>query len=373
MNNIFNRSIKPWIRPWMKENFDNLYNRDERFFSIVIKGLIGWLNRNIILYNKSINHFIFNTGSSYLYLESNGYEYNLNETTGEDTMYMTLPRSIIQFESINIPTEELSSPFSRGIFEREDDGNIQGYNAEIRRLPLELNIGLKYYLSNFNEILILLQELIDKLVFQKYYNITYLGQIIQCSIEFPGDMSPQINQIDMTSADPNQRSLELSLKICTSYPIINERSAIPVDKVIAAFGHEVHTRKNNTSTDIERKGIILLINDDYIKFKEKLLNPDENNPTEIDKDELAETLYKYDLNQNGIIDEYDISNMLEKIKLNYENEDGIIKYEDILNMLNLLNLQEGYSYEYDSITNKIYIYSQDYNGEINLSKYKIEK
>ena len=94
MDNVFNRDKEPWIRPWNEEKFDDLYNRDERFFALVIKGLLSWLNRIIVMYNKPINHFIFTTGSSYLYIESNGYEYSVNETTGEDTMYMILPRCL---------------------------------------------------------------------------------------------------------------------------------------------------------------------------------------------------------------------------------------------------------------------------------------
>ena len=93
----------------MTDKFDDLYNRDERFFSIVIKGLLSWLNRNIVLYNKSINHFIFNTGSSYLYMESNGYEFNLSETTGEDTMYMTLPRCLVEISDISFPMENVQN------------------------------------------------------------------------------------------------------------------------------------------------------------------------------------------------------------------------------------------------------------------------
>ena len=49
MKTVFNRENEQWIRPWMTDKFDDLYNRDERFFSIVIKGLLSWLNRNIVL------------------------------------------------------------------------------------------------------------------------------------------------------------------------------------------------------------------------------------------------------------------------------------------------------------------------------------
>ena len=213
MEKVFNREKEPWIRPWNQEKFDNLYNRDERFFSIIVKGLISWLNRNIVLYNQSINHFIFNTGSSYLYMESNGYEYNLSETTGEDTMYMKLPRCIIEIADLSFPMEELTSPYARGNYERQSGNQLQGYNAEIRRLPIELTINMKYYLSNFNETLILLQELVDKLIFQQYFSVIYLGQIINCSIEFPGSVNPEINKIDMSSPDPNQRNITLDVKI----------------------------------------------------------------------------------------------------------------------------------------------------------------
>ena len=229
-----------WLHPWNLEKFDDLYNRDERFFAIVIKGALSWLNRNIVMYNKPINHFIFNTGSSYLYIESNGYEYKWNETTGEDAIYMHLPRSIVELDNITLIPDELSQPYSKGIYERRSGNLINGYCAEICRLPLELNVNLKYVLANFNESIILIQEFIDKIVFQKYFKITYLGNIIQCSIEFASDFHINLNSIDMESKETNRKTIELPIKICTNYPIIDERSEIQTDKVIQKFGANIY-------------------------------------------------------------------------------------------------------------------------------------
>jgi len=276
MNNVFNREREPWIRPWNQEKFDDLYNRDERFFSLVVKGLLSWLNRNIVLYNKSINHFIFNTGSSYLYVESNGYEYNVSETTGEDTMYMKLPRCLIEISDINIPMEELSAPFSRGNYERRSGNQLQGFNAEIRRLPIELTINMKYYLSNFNETIVLLQELIDKLVFQRYFNITYLGKVVQCSIEFPANYNPELNKIDMSSPEPNQRNITFDIKICTNYPLIDTRTEIPTDKVISKFGHEVDLYLKGFNSDSMKKGQIISEDDGFTEFENNLINEKED-------------------------------------------------------------------------------------------------
>ena len=49
--NSVNKTAK-WMRPWNIEKFDELSNRDERFFSIVLKGALGWLTQNIEMYNK---------------------------------------------------------------------------------------------------------------------------------------------------------------------------------------------------------------------------------------------------------------------------------------------------------------------------------
>ena len=240
-NNVVNRDdILPWIRPWHLAQFDDLYNRDERFFAVLLKGLIAWLNQNIILYNKPINHFIFNTGSSYMYVEKNGYEFKWSETTGEDQMYMHLPRCVIEMQGINIPTEELSQPHCRSTYERRDGKDIKAFNAEIRRMPVELNVELKYTLTNFNETIVLLQELLDKIVFQKYFNITYLGKVIECSIELPLDYTTEINKIDMTSPEMNQKNITLSVKISSNYPIVNTRSEIRANKIIHNFADSVN-------------------------------------------------------------------------------------------------------------------------------------
>lgn len=250
---VYENKKSPWLRPWNIEKFDNLYNRDERFFSILTKGVLSWLNNNIVLYNKPINHFIFNTGSSYLYVESNGYEFSMSETSGEDGIYMKMPRCLIEFSDINIPTEELSSPYIRGIYERLSGNEIKGYNAQMRRMPIELTLNARYTLSNFNESIVLIQELIDKVSWQQYFNITYLGQVIQCSIEIDNTYRIEFNKIDMTSTDVNQKTIEITFKVCSNYPCIDTRTEEEVSNIIRVFGTEVDIHKTKSRDVIERE------------------------------------------------------------------------------------------------------------------------
>jgi len=230
-------SERSWKHPWNLEKFDNLYNKDERFFSIIIKGLLKWMNTNVVLYDKPINHFIVSTGSSYLYLENNGYEYRINETTGEDMMYMSMPRGVIEISDFMFDMGSLSNNFVRGTYERIDQitNTIKGYNAEIRRIPIEVNIRLTYVLSTFNEALVLMQEMIDKLVYQRFFKVVYLGQIIECGIEFPTSLHPELNKIDFSSAETNQKTIQFDLKLTSNYPSINERTEISNEKIISDY------------------------------------------------------------------------------------------------------------------------------------------
>lgn len=255
MQNLVNKKEEKWLHPWNKEKFDELAYEDDRFFSIVIKGAMAFLTRNIVMYNKPIKHFIFNTGSSYLYIESNGYEYTTSETSGEDTIYMSTPRCLVDVEEISIPTEELTQPFVRGTYERRIENSLNGMNAEMRRLPIEIGLSLKYVVSTYNEALVLVEELCSKMIFNKYFNIVYLGNVIRCSIDFPTSNKIEINKIDMTSSETNQKTIDLSLKIATNYPQIQERTEMHNDDVIANYGNiiMVHPELNKDAHDIESR------------------------------------------------------------------------------------------------------------------------
>lgn len=249
-----NNKIPAWIRPWNIEKFDSLSNKDERFFSIVIKGALSWLTRNIILYNKPVKHFIYNTGSSIMYVETNGYEMSWNETTGEDQIYMSRPRCIVNIGDINIEKSELTQPHIRGVYEREvkyETGtNIQGFNAEIRRIPITIQLNLNYVLSSFNESIVLTEELISKFLFQQYFNVVYLGQNIMCSLEIPESFHIETNKIDMTSTETNQKNISCSINLCCNYPRINEKTEIPNEKVIMDFKYNLNANTDRLSTNV---------------------------------------------------------------------------------------------------------------------------
>ena len=179
----------------------------------------------------------------------------------------------------------------------------------------------------------------------------------------------------MTSPEPNQRNITLSVKICTNYPIINERTEIPTDKVIVAYGMNMDLYNHDYSSDRIEKGSIMNNKiDNFNEFIEDISNNDGKELTEIDN--IENFIKKYDTNNDGVLDENDIENILKNIK--YENGDKngyTLKYDTLKETINIINHQENISVEYDNLTNSIYVNHIDtgVTYAIALKKYKVEK
>ena len=179
----------------------------------------------------------------------------------------------------------------------------------------------------------------------------------------------------MSSPDPKQRNINLNIKVCTNYPLINTRTEIATDKVIAAYGHETNLFNNDYQSDrIETGSIMDNKIDDYNNFLKSL---DNSNKELTDIDNLEELIKQYDTNNDGIINETDIENILERIKYNNvdDKDNNLLNYSKLTDMINILNHQENMSIEYDEFTKSLYILYKT-TGEtkqINLNKYKIQK
>lgn len=375
-NNTVNKKNKKWLRPWNVKQFNDLYNRDDRFFSVLIKGAIGFLNSHIKMYDKPINHFIFNTGSSYMFVESNGYEFSWNETSGEDSMYMELPRCVVELGNISIPQEELSQSFARGNYERKDEDTIKGYNAEIKRLPIEMNLSLHYTFSNFNESIVVLQELFDELVFQRYFSIAYLGQIVRCSIEFPNSTQLEIGKIDFSAAEIVQRNINLDVVICTNYPLINQKTEISSNQVISKF--KGYLQPNNRADNIEIliDGVKSNTNDIYMDLRKFDINKDNIiNETEISL--IRDFIERFDVDEDYEVTSHDIaliteSFMNEEYNVHYDilntgklDINNLLTIKELFNILDLNHDERVNELEINQIMNNILIAQKfDINGDL---------
>lgn len=210
----------------------------ELFIPTVMKGFIYKLNQNLKLRDIYIPHYIINTGDDIMYLEPKGQKQSIEpiENSNENFVYSQIPRCMVQPTGINIPTDQLTSPYSYGNFQLEYNDMLYTFRGEFRRMPLTLNFSLKYYFDSLTDALDVSQQIIANLAFINNFSIVYLGQRIHCSYKIPEDFNTEfMMEFDGITTDNKARTLSLELEVMTNFPIVYSETVIPADSYIKQF------------------------------------------------------------------------------------------------------------------------------------------
>lgn len=210
-------------------------NNQQMFMSILLKGLIWNLNQRVKIRDIQIPHFIINTGDDIMYLEVKGQDHSIEplEVSNEDFVYNTIPRCLVTPSGINIPTEDLTSPYANGFFQYESDDTIYSYTAEFRRLPMEISVHLKYYFDSYTDTLEALQQILTHCAFINVFDIQYLGQTIRCSYKIADSLEGEYQvEFDGLTQDSKNRYIETEITIDTNMPVIYPKTAILGDMFI---------------------------------------------------------------------------------------------------------------------------------------------
>lgn len=211
-------------------------NAKENFFSKLIKGLMEDLTDAVKVRGKSVPHMIINTGDDIMYLERKGQDMSVEpkEVSNEKYIYNYIPRAVVTPGGVNLLSDQLTSPYTRGTLQFEEDGNLQEFTAEFRRMPLTMSVGVKYYLDSFTDALEVLQYIITHLNFIRTFQIVYLGQSILCSYKFPEDLQEEFNaEFDGLTQDSKYKTVEINLEIETNLPVYYPKTAIESETIIS--------------------------------------------------------------------------------------------------------------------------------------------
>lgn len=214
------------------------YNNQSHFFSVLIKGLMWKLRQDIKIRGKVVPHFIVNTGDDIMYLENKGQDYSKEpfEVTNEDYIYTKVPRCVVEPKGITLQPDQLTSPYSNGVSQYEDEENVMTFTSEFRRMPLKMNFGLQYLVDSYTDLLELIQQIVTKLAFVQTFPITYMGQTIICSYNIPESMEGETNlEFDGASTDDKRRKLNIDVEVETNLPIFDVRTIIPTSSYIKKY------------------------------------------------------------------------------------------------------------------------------------------
>lgn len=218
------QNVKILVEDIQKGSLD--INVQEIFLSTVIKGLLYNLNNDIKIRNIPVPHFILHTGDDIMWGETRNYNINGGDSSLNDAnVYSIIPKCIVTPSSIDLDVNQLTSPYSMGVLQYENENGLYMLNGEFRRMPLKLSIDLKYYTDSYTDMLELIQYIISNLAFIRTYDVMYMGQKIKCSYKIPENFGEEHTmELDGAISDNREHSLNLSIEVETNFPVFNNKT-----------------------------------------------------------------------------------------------------------------------------------------------------
>lgn len=218
-------------------------NNQELFFSTLIKGLILKLNEDISIRGIPVPHIIVHTGSDALYLEQKGQDQSIEplSISNENYIYNITPRCVVNPGGIELVSDQLTNPYILGQLQYDGSDNLYNLVGEFRRLPLKLNVELKYFTDSYRDLLELVQQTLTNLSFIRTYHITYMGQQITCSYKIPETFSGEhITELDGKTQDDKCHTLPLTIEVETNLPVFEKRTIMSADSYIGRYKHNLY-------------------------------------------------------------------------------------------------------------------------------------
>ena len=213
-------------------------NNHQNFFSILIKGLLLNLGKDVSVRGIPVPHIILHTGDDTMYIENKNENYSAAslDITNENYIYNIVPRCNVALGGIDFLSDQLTSPTAMGNAQIELDDMIYSVTGEMKRLPLKMGVELTYYLDTFQDMLELVQHIATRLAFIRNYKIVYLGQVINCSYKIPESFNGEwMPDLDGATQDERNRKVTLSLEVESNIPFYNP----------ATIMDSTHTISNN--------------------------------------------------------------------------------------------------------------------------------
>lgn len=210
-------------------------NDRENFFIALYKGFLWSINDKLSVRGNKIPHIVVNTGDDTMYLNVKGQNHSIEpaQVSNEDYVYSVVPRATVQFSGINMKTDQLTSPHTRGKLSLEYGDMLYSMTAKFRRIPITTSANVKYYLDNFTDLLECSQQIIANTAFINNFRVTYMGQTINCTYRLPDSFSDEkMLEFDGVTVDSKNRTVEIEYELETNLPVYDCRTAVFEDCVI---------------------------------------------------------------------------------------------------------------------------------------------
>lgn len=226
-----------------KYKTNTLPNIRFEFFQSAISALVENMTALFRSYGLQIPVYIFNTGDQIMTDE------------WKDATATEIPRLVLSLEDIAVSADNLTSPYQRGDFVvTNPSGADEQWSAQLRRIPLKLNVACTLTVSNVIE-MFKWQEVILLLMFkQNIVEFQYYKKLNQGAYQLPDSISYERNLEFGFDDTRRNRTISFTVEYDIQYPAFDfsSGSLMRGNNVIKEFPSNVMTSdglSSNVTTD----------------------------------------------------------------------------------------------------------------------------
>tara|TARA_R110000772_G_scaffold94879_3_gene193089 strand:- start:1932 stop:2720 length:789 start_codon:yes stop_codon:yes gene_type:complete len=235
-------------------NYNVKFNKDDSVVRHIIIGLLADLNNKVYFHRQltqdervevDIPFYYAIAGDAdflkdnFLFLTRDGLRCEPDPVKA-DTNYDKVPRGIVNFTSLTIDSTKLVNKRTRGQYAKIDDnGSMQGYNAEFEMIPITIGIDVEIITSSQLDNFKVVEKIIKRLYKSNQYNIEV------------GDLNEGIYRLSSYYAMPDDytqdRPVEFSFDSNEGYKVT---FSLEINSFIPSFEWETERHVGNRMFNI---------------------------------------------------------------------------------------------------------------------------
>ncbi len=211
--------------------YNQEFNKDNTILRYVIVGTLAELRNKVYFYNqvdedtlKKIEvPFFYSVTGNERFLADN-FVYDIGSKAIGD--YESVPRGMVQLNSLSIDSGNQTNKFTRGEFVREWNGQLKTFALQTNFLPLTMSFGVTVVCSNNLEMLKASEAIMSKLYKSTSFNID-LGMFrVEASIGVPEDYS-QDRLFEFGLNDKKEFNVTFDLEVKSFVPVFESGISLP--------------------------------------------------------------------------------------------------------------------------------------------------
>lgn len=242
----------------------NKYYDDSIIRSIIV-GCINLLNNKIKIYVKKNdeNDEIIEYKVPFFYSMSNDerfiqdYYLHWGDCSPENIEggLMQIPRGRIYASGISIKSSELTNRYVRGIYTKEEHGEIKQYSSYINSIPIQISLDSAIIFDTINEGFKIIESIISTLYKTQVFNVIYKGMKVPVQIGFPESYNYNSRMEIKEGTPPETYTITLSLECNSFMPVIDQEEERFLGENIEGFA--IYFDEMNSKNNIDEKEHII--------------------------------------------------------------------------------------------------------------------